>query len=184
MELNRAIKTRRSIRKFSSRKPNWRDIIECIDSTRYAPMAGNNFSLKFIIVGDKEKIEKIADAAEQDFINQAQFVVVVCSNPVRTITAYGERGKDYLKQQAGAAIENFLLAINEKKLATCWIGHFKPSPIKRELKIPDEIEIVALFPVGYESGKTKQKQKIDIDSILYFNEYKQKRMKPLKKIEV
>lgn len=184
MELNRAIKTRKSVRKFSPRTPNWRDIIECIDSTRYAPMAGNNYSLKWVIVNDREKIQKIADAAEQDFIGQAQFVVVVCSNPSRTINAYGDRGKDYLKQQAGAAIENFLLAIQDKKLATCWIGHFKPSPIKHELKITDDVEIEALFPVGYESGKTKQKQKIDIDSILYFNEYKQKRMKPLKKIGV
>ena len=184
MELNRTIKTRKSVRKFSPRKPNWRDIIECIDSTRYAPMAGNNFSLKFIIVDDKEKIEKIAEASEQDFINRAQFVVVVCSNPSRTLTAYGERGKDYLKQQAGAAIENFLLAIQDKKLATCWIGYFKPSQIKRELRIPDDIEIEALFPIGYETGSTKKKEKIDIDSILYFNEYKQKRMKPLKKIEV
>lgn len=184
MELNRAIKTRRSIRKFSSRKPNWRDIIECIDSTRYAPMAGNNFSLKWIIVSDGEKIQKIADAAEQDFIAQAQFVVVVCSNPSRTVNAYGDRGKKYINQQAGAAIENFLLVVNDRKLATCWIGHFKENLIKHELKIPEDVEIEALFPVGYESGETKKKQKIDIDSILYFNEYKQKRMKPLKKIEV
>lgn len=184
MELNRAIKTRKSVRKFNDRKPNWRDIIECVDAARYAPMSGGNFSLKFIIVDNKNKIQKIADATEQDFVGQAQFVVVVCSNPLRTINAFGERGKAYLKQQAGAAIQNFLLKIQEKKLATCWVGHFKESPIKRELRIPEGVEIEAILPVGYEKGGTKTKEKIDMDNILYFNLYKETRMKPLKKFNV
>ena len=55
MELNKAIKKRRSVRKFKDKKPNWRDILECIDSVRYAPMAGNNFTLKFILVDDKDR---------------------------------------------------------------------------------------------------------------------------------
>ena len=46
MDLDKTIKARRSVRKFKSSKPNWRDILECIDAMRYAPMAGNNFSLK------------------------------------------------------------------------------------------------------------------------------------------
>jgi len=41
MELDKAIKSRRSIRRYSAQKPDWRDIIECIDSMRYAPKAGN-----------------------------------------------------------------------------------------------------------------------------------------------
>ena len=59
MDLTKAIQSRRSVRKFKDKKPNWRDIIECIDSMRYAPMAGNNFTLKFILVTDEEKINII-----------------------------------------------------------------------------------------------------------------------------
>ncbi len=63
MDLDKAIKSRKSVKKFKDKKPDWRDIIEVIDSMRYAPMAGNNFSLKFILVDNKEKIKKISKSA-------------------------------------------------------------------------------------------------------------------------
>ena len=56
--LDKIIHNRRSVKKFKSTKPDWRTIIECIDAMRYAPMAGNNYSLKFILVDDKDKINK------------------------------------------------------------------------------------------------------------------------------
>ena len=58
MQLKEAIEQRHSTRKFSTKKPDWRDILECIDSARFAPMAGGNYSLKFILVDDKKSIQK------------------------------------------------------------------------------------------------------------------------------
>ncbi len=185
MELNRAIQSRKSVRKFKDKKPDWRDIIECIDSARYAPMAGNNFSLKFILVDDKEKIQKIADAAQQPFISQTKYVVVVCSDSARPKNIYEKRGEVFVRQQAGAAIQNFLLKIQEAGLSACWVGYFVEEQIKRELKIPEGVQIEAVFPIGYEFEKQKtRKVKIDIDRILYFNEYKNKKMKKIKKLDV
>ncbi|MFH1787474.1 MAG: nitroreductase family protein [archaeon] len=184
MELDEAIQSRKSVRKFNSKKPDWRDIIECIDAARYAPMAGANYSLKFIIVDKLETIQKLADAAQQDFVSKAQYVVVVCTNPSRTINSFEERGKIYCRQQAGAAIENFLLKIQEKGLSTCWVGLFVDNLVKRALKIPEDINVEAMFPIGYEYSKTKPKNKIDLDRILYFNEYKNKKMNSPKKLNV
>ena len=185
MELNRAIQSRKSVRKFKSKKPDWRLIIECIDAARYSPMAGGNYTLKFILVDDSETIQKLADCAQQDFIAQAHYVVVVCSNPSRTSNLYGERGKKYLGQQAGAAIQNFLLKIEESGLSTCWIGHFTEDEIKRELKIPENISAEAIFPIGYEYDKKRTRRvKIDLDRILYFNRYKQKKLRKPRKLDV
>lgn len=184
MHLNKIIESRKSVRKFSDKKPDWRDIIECIDSARFAPMAMNMFSLKFIIVDNPEKIQKLADASQQQFIAEAKYVVVICTNPSRTINAFEERGKIYLRQQAGAAIQNFLLKLNEKKLTTCWVGHFVDKLVKETLSIPDSINVEAIFPIGYEKGKTPKKTKIDLRNILYFNKYKNKEMNPPKQLEV
>jgi nitroreductase len=97
--------------------------------------------------------------------------------------SYGERGKIF-KTTSRAAIENFLLKINECGLATCWVGHFYDEKIKRILKIPSEIEIEAIFPIGYPFEKPKNKRKIELDEILYFNEYKNKKMITKKKLDV
>ncbi len=185
MDLDKAIRSRMSVRKFGSRKPEWRNIVECIDAARYAPMAGGNYTLKFILVDEPEKIEKIKDACQQDFVSQAQYVVVVCSNPSRTINAYGKQGEIYTRQQAGAAIQNFWLKITEYGLSTCWVGYFVESQIKRILKIPKEINVEAIFPIGFEYEKRRtRKEKIDLDNILYFNEYGEKKMKKPKEMDV
>jgi nitroreductase len=184
MELDKVIKNRRSVRKFKERKPDWRRIIECIDSARFAPMAGNNYTLKFIVVDDEERIKKIAKSCQQDFIAQAKYVVVACSNASRTTNEFGESGKVYCRQQAGAAIQNFLLKIVESGLSTCWIGHFAEEQIKKTLDIPKDVDVEALFPIGYESEKPRtRKMKIDLDRILYFNSYGNVKMKKQKLVE-
>jgi len=185
MELDKAIQSRYSCRKFASKKPDWRDIIEAIDAARYAPMAGNNFSLRFTIVDDKNKIQQLADATQQDFISQAHYVVVVTTEPGRTLNAFEERGKTYLRQQAGAAIQNFLLKIQERGLATCWIGHLLEDEVKRAIKATENTIVEAIFPIGYDYKKSStRRMKIELDRILYFNEYKNRKMKNPKKLEV
>jgi nitroreductase len=185
MQLDNAIKKRHSVRKYTRQLPDWRTIIECIDSVRYAPMAGNNFTLKFILVSEPEKIRKIAQAAQQDFVASARYVVVACSTPFRTINAYGEKGGVYVRQQAGASIQNFLLKIEESGLATCWIGYFAEEQVKRTLSIPEDAQVEAIFPIGYEFPKSYTKRKkIDLDMILRFNSFKNKKMKPEKKLNV
>lgn len=188
MELDSAIQSRRSRRKYSNKKPDWRDIIECIDACRYAPMAGDNFTLKFIVIDDPATIQTIAEASQQDFVNQANYVVVVCTDPKRTQNSYPEFADKFLKQQAGAAIQNFLLKAEENNLATCWIGFFAEEIIKRELRIPDHTTVEALFPIGKPSGKIgqkpKSKKRIDIDRILYFYKYGNKKMKKIRKLNV
>jgi nitroreductase len=184
MELDKAIQHRHSVRKFKDQKPSWKKIIECMDSVRYAPMAGNNFTLKLILIDDIKKIQKIAKACQQPFVGQAQYIVVVCSDPSRPKNAYEKRGEIFTRQQAGAAIQNFLLKIQEAGLSTCWVGYFVEEQIKRELKIPAKVQVEAVFPIGYEFTRTRKKLKIDMDRILYFNTYKNKRMKKEKKLDV
>ena len=183
MELNKAIKERRSVRSFSTKKVNWRDIIEAIDAARLAPLAGNIPTLKFVVVSDKSKIAQLAEACQENFVNEVNYVIVICSVPEQCVRSYGERGKIYARQQAGAAIENFLLKITDLGLASVWIGAFYDEQVKRILKITGDADIEAIFPIGYELGKSKQKIKPNIDAVLYFNEWKNKKMEKLKKPE-
>ena len=181
MQLDEVIKSRKSVWKFSDKKPDWRDIIEAIDSARFVSMAGNIYSLRFIIVDDKEKIQKITESCQQDFVGDVHYIVVACTDGKKTQNAFGERAEKYLRQQAGAAIQNFLLKIQEQGLETCWVGHFVDNQIRRILTIPDDVEVEALFPIGYESKakgiQARKKEKIDLDNILYFNKWKNKKMR-------
>jgi nitroreductase len=187
MKFDDFLEMRHSVRRFTNEIPDWRDIIECINVARFAPMAGGIYSLRFIVVRDKKKIKKISNACQQDFVSSCNLLVVACSMPSLTINAYGERGEIYSRQQAGAAIENFLLKIEEKGLATCWVGHFVDDMVRRVLKIPKKINIEAIFPIGYElkikGAQRAKREKIDINKILFFEKYGDKKMKNPRRIE-
>jgi len=187
MQLDKAIKARKSVQHFSNKTPNWRDIIECIDNARYAPTAGNIFPMRFIVVKDPKIIMKLAEASQQSFIGEAQYVVVVCSDCKLVLNAYEDRAAKFCRQQAGAAIENFLLSIEEKGLASCWVGYFVDYLVREALSIPEDIDVEAIFPIGYEdvrAGKQrKEARRIDMDRILYFDKWKKTRMKDEKLVE-
>lgn len=183
MDLDRCIKERYSCRKFKSKKPSWKDIIEAIEAATKAPYAGNIPTVKFILVSDQEKIRELAEASTQPFVGTVHYIVAICSSPKDCIRSYGERGKRYCKQEIGAAIENFLLKITDLKLATCWIGAFADGQVKKILRLPDDVEPEALFPIGYELGKMSQRKKPDLDNVLYFDFWKNKTMTPIRKPE-
>lgn len=183
MSFDKLIRARKSVRKFKEKKPDWRRIIEAIDSARYAPSAGANYVLKFILISEKEKIYEISQYCNQPFISQVEYLVVVCSNPERTINLFGKIGETYVRQQAGAAMQNFLLKLTEKGLSTCWIGLFDEEKIKKAFKIPEKTQIEAIFPIGHSAEKINLKNKIDLDNILYFENYGNKQMKKIKKFD-
>lgn len=179
MEFDKVVNSRHSVKSFkTTKKPDYRKIIEAIDIANKAPLAANYPSISYILVQDKEKIRQLAEASVQDFFQNVDFVVVVCSDYSFLEKSYYERGKKYGLQQAGAAIENLLLKVNELGLGACWVGAFTDEMVKRILKVPSNIEIEAIIPIGYEFGKEKQKVKPDLDRVLFFEEWKNKFMKP------
>jgi len=176
MDLDKTLKERHCVRKFKGKKPNWREIMKAIEAATLAPLAGNIPTVKFILVSDKEKIASLAKAATQDFVGTVNYVIVVCSENTQIKRSYNERGARYSRQQAGAAIENLLLKLTDLKLSSCWVGAFSDTTVKRALRIPDEIEVEAILPIGYEMGKTTQRKKPNLDNNLYFDTWKNKTM--------
>jgi len=47
------------------------------------------------------------------------------------------------------AFTHLILAARAEGLGTCWIGSFNNEEIKRILSIPEEVNVVAITPLGY-----------------------------------
>jgi nitroreductase len=178
MDLDKAIKERHTTRNFKKNKvPNYKDIIEAIEAARQCPLAGNHPAIKVILVSDKEKIKQLAEASQQDFIADVSYAAVFCSDKKFLTKNYYERAHMYSRQQAGAAIQNFLLKLTDLKLQSCWVGAFSDETVKRILAIPDQVDIEAIIPIGYELGKARKIEKPELDSMLFFDTYNNKLMK-------
>jgi len=177
MKLRDAIEGRRSVRRFHHAKADWRKILRAIDAARFAPSAGGKFVMRFILISNEKKIAEIAAATQQDFVGTAKYIVVAVSDDSKLVQSYEERGVRYAAQQAGAAIENFLLALTEEKLVTAWVGHFYDDQVRRTLEIPDGLSIEAIFPIGKESKiKESVSRKTKLENVIYFDKWGEKKM--------
>jgi len=185
MQLQDAIKKRRSVRNFSSKKPDWRKIIKAIDSTLWTPMAGNYQTVRFVLVDDKKKIQQIQAACQQDFVGQVGHIIAVVSDYEYLRKMYPDFAESYGRQQAGAAIQTLLLSIVELGMASCWVGWFDESGIKSALNIPNDCVVEAILPIGFETKipKTRAK-KTELETILYFNKYQNKYKETRSKVSV
>lgn len=171
MDFNTVIAKRRSVRAFKTKAASWRDVVEAVDAARAIPLAGNTTTLRFLIVMEPDKIAKLATFADQDWIADATFVVAVCSDETLLEKAYSERGRVYSRQQAGAAIQTFLLALVNRGLGACWVGAYNDNKVRRLLDIPEHIQIEALIPVGYAKAQPTQKYKRSLKNLMYWERW-------------
>lgn len=181
MEFNKIIERRKSVRAFTKTKADWKFVFEAIDTAIKGPFAGNHNNLKFLIIEENEAIKKIAQLAEQLWISQSQILIVVCSDDTQLENLYGERGRVYSRQQAGAAIQTLIFKLIDLGLASCWVGAYTDELIKQLLKIPQHIQIEAIIPVGYEDTKVKtpQKRKKSLENVIYWENWKNEKRPPL-----
>jgi len=105
MELQEAIKGRRSIRTFKKQNVPEETITQLIEAASYAPSAGNIQPWQFVIVKNPTVKKKLAESAlNQNHVNDAPVVIVVCADEKRSSMGYGTRGRTlYCLQDTAAA---------------------------------------------------------------------------------
>ena len=178
MKLIDAIKSRRSVKRYDKKSPDWRKIIRAIDAGRYAPSAGGLFSMKFILVSDEDKIAKLKDATQQSFVSTAKYVVVAVTDDKQLVRSYSDRGVRYGSQAAGAAIQNFMLALTEFGYVTHWVQYFYDDQVKDIFDIPENLNVEGIFPIGVETKvPTREPKKIDLENTVFFDKWKNKKMR-------
>lgn len=172
METIECVKTRRSIRKFSNVSVEFEKIGNILDAGRFAPSSGNLQDWKFILVTDQDKKKAIADACfQQVWMDDAPFIIVVCSDWKKNQKFYGEKGEKFSTQNCAAAIENMLLTAHDQGLGACWISAFQTDALKRVLEIPDDISPEAVIPIGYSAETPQQPRKLTLENVVFIEKW-------------
>ncbi len=174
MEFFSVIKNRRSIRKYKPDPVSDEDIEYILNAARFAPSWKNRQCWRYVVVKDKEKIEKIASARQksQEWLREAPVMIVACADPDES----GHReGKDYYLVDVGISFEHLFLAARDRGLGTCWIGGFDEKTVKDAIGAPDNIRVVAYTPLGYpaeEKGEVKDRK--SPEETIFYEKYGQK----------
>lgn len=182
MELFEAIKTRRSIRRFSDEDVDDEKIRMILDAARMAPSWANLQCWRFIVVRDRQKRETIGELTyvESFFaplgykvnpakkgIAEAPVLIVACALPEDSGSLWGQ---NYYLTDVGIACQNLMLAAHGLGLGTVFVGVFDEERIKELLSIPENVRVVGLFPIGYPLEEKKEPPKRKPFDEIVFNE--------------
>src|ERR687886_551117 len=113
MDFDEVVKRRKMIREYDLNRQQIPDkiVTKLIRNAHRAPSAGHTQVQEFIIVQDPLTKKKLRKAAvNQEYVEQAPLLIVVCSNTSRSVGRYGIRGREFYSIIDGAVyqIENSL----------------------------------------------------------------------------
>ena len=119
------LESRSSVREYDDEPLNNDEVDYILNCAGTAPSAGNLEAWDVVVVTDEETRCALAEAAfSQEHVERAPVIFVVCSNYVRSMSRYGERGILYGLEDATIACTYMMLAAHAKKLQSCWTGAF------------------------------------------------------------
>lgn len=180
MELFEAIRTRRSIRRFSNRAVADSLLQSLFESVRMSPTWANMQCWRLIMVKDpvtKEKISELtyfesffapkgykANPAKKG-VAEAPVVIVACADPSHSGELWGQH---YYMTDIGIAAQSLMLTAHSLGLGTVFVGVFDEEKLRPLLHIPARIRIVGLFPIGYPRDEKKEgPQRKPLHEIVY-----------------
>jgi len=151
MDLFKVIEKRRSIRRFKPDSVVRDDLKKILEAGRLAPSGGNRQPWCFIVVRDLETRRALSIAANnQKFIADADTVIVALGKPETTTKPPYKLSSTRTphKQDLMIAVEHMILAAAALGYGTCWIGAFNENEVQKILKIPENLAVIALLPIG------------------------------------
>jgi len=155
MDLFEAIEKRRSIRKFKPEPVAADHLRKILEAGRLAPSGGNRQPWYFIIVKDSETKKAVSGSSKleqnQRLLLSADTILVLVSNPElekehKSPFICSERS--WYRQDPMLAGEHMVLAATALGFGTCWIAGFNDFEVKKILKIPENLAVIALIPIG------------------------------------
>lgn len=162
MDTIKAIKKRRSIRKFKNKKIDRSKIKKILETGRWAPSGLNNQPWKFKLIEDKDLKRKIAKLTDCSFIVESAnclICVFLDKNKVYNME------KDL--QSTGACIQNMLLAATSLGVGTCWLGEIlnNRGKVHSLLKMPSNLKLEAVVALGIPAVSPKSKR-LDLERLI------------------
>ena len=163
MDSVEALKTRRSVRAYSSQAVAREVIADLIDCGRLAASANNAQPWEFVAVTDRGMLSRIAAATDYGrFIAGAAACIVVLS-----------RDTKYYLEDGSAATENILVAARAHGLGGCWVAGDKKSYAPAVCSLvgaPAGYRLISLVSIGY-PAEQPHKHKRPLADVLHWETF-------------
>lgn len=151
------IKTRRSMRKFTDEELTQEQAVTLMKAALMAPTSKRSNSWQFVVVDDKDTLQKLSQCKAQaaQFIADAALAVVVMADPLAS---------DVWIEDASIASIYLQLQAEDLGLGSCWVQvreRMAPSGIpaadyvREVLDIPLQLQVLSIIAIGHKGMERK-----------------------------
>lgn len=149
MDVVEAIRERRSVRKFH-RSAVSREVLEqLVETSCWAPSAGNLQTWRFVIVTEPGRLAKLR-MVSPGLIGEPPAAIVVCQDLAASIDRMGEvMAPVVATMDAALAAYAITLVAHAEGLGTCIVASFNKLAVHRLLKLPVGVEPLLIVTVGH-----------------------------------
>lgn len=164
MELFEAIRTRRSIRRFSDKPVGEDQLKQILDAAMMAPSAGNGQPWQFVVVTDRALLDKVPEIHPYAAMSkEATAGVLVCGDT--SIEKYpGNWPVD-----CAAATQNMLLAVHALGLGGVWTGIYpgaeRCEAFRELFGLPEHVVPLCFVPIGYPAETRQHESRYKADRV-------------------
>ncbi|MCX6137798.1 MAG: nitroreductase family protein [Ignavibacteriales bacterium] len=164
MEIFEAIRTRRSIRRYTDKKIDDTVLNKILAAGMMAPSAGNEQPWHFVVVRDAQMRREISrQHPHAGALAEAPLAIVVCAD-----TAL-ERHPGFMPLDCAAATQNILLAATGLGLASVWVGVYprqdRMDLLRRLLGVPAAVLPFSLLPLGYPAESKESEDRFTLSCV-------------------
>jgi len=140
-------KKRFSVRKFKPDPVKEEDLQYILEAGRIAPSANNAQPWQFIVIQGDAKNDEVNNLYHREWYNDAPVVIILVADHSKSW--HRSDGKDHADIDVAIAADHMTLAATEKGLGTCWVCNFDVGKTKEYCGLPEYLEPVVIFPLGY-----------------------------------
>lgn len=165
MDVFEAVQTVLAIRSYQDKPIPPESARRIVEAARLTGSSMNRQPWHFLVVDDRETLQKLGELAETGpYTAQAAMAVVVILEESRFAVSDGSR-----------AIQSMMLTAWDEGIGSNWVGFGGLDDVKPLLGIPAELEVLAIVPFGYPDrpvGKGK-KQRKPADQVIHHGRFGQ-----------
>ena len=161
MDALEAIRTRRSVRKYTGDPIPREDLEKIIDAGRLAASGNNRQPWDFIVVTEREMIDQLKVASA--WMEEAGAIVAVVMDP----------DSRWWLEDGAAAVENMLIASTALGYGSCWCeGRTLPheKEFKQLLGVPEEKRLLTLVTIGV-PAEWPTREKKSLEEVIHWERY-------------
>jgi len=156
-QFNELIKQRRSIRKFTAEELTQEEVVMLLKAALMSPSSKRSNPWQFIVVDDKETLEKLSHCKESssNFIADAALAIVVAADPLVS---------DVWIEDASIASLMIQLQAEDLGLGSCWVqvrerftatGMSSDEYVHGILDIPLQLQVLSVLAIGHKGMERK-----------------------------